>query len=106
SVEVDARSGGRYRYTMVDDDTGERVTTGGVYRLVEFCELLEFTWGHVDGDPEEQPLVIVELEPARHGTRMSFELRGVDGVEGDGSYYDGWVSALNSLEGYLARASA
>src|SRR5699024_1040594 len=33
-VKVDVRVGGHYRYTMVNDDTGERVVTGGVYKEV------------------------------------------------------------------------
>jgi len=29
-VEIDARPGGRYTYTMVNDATGEQVVTAGV----------------------------------------------------------------------------
>jgi uncharacterized protein YndB with AHSA1/START domain len=111
SVEIDARVGGRYTYTMVPDapaddsggDTaqGEGIVTGGVYRTVEPYDRLEFTWGFPDDEAEENPVVTITLEPVAGGTRMTFQLLGVAGVEGDGSYYDGWEQALDSLENYL-----
>ncbi|MET0694966.1 MAG: SRPBCC domain-containing protein [Propionibacteriaceae bacterium] len=97
SVEIDARVGGRYTYTMVDDTTGQRVVTGGVYREVEPYERLAFTWGEPDGDPDDSPLITISLEQLDEGTRMTFDLRGIDGTRGDGSFYDGWESALDSL---------
>lgn len=42
-VEVDVRVDGQYIYTMVNDDTGERVVTGGVYKEVTPYERLVFT---------------------------------------------------------------
>ena len=57
-VAVDPQVGGRYTYTMVNEATGDRVVTAGIYRA---------------------------LVPA-----------------GDGFFYDGWDSALDSLGDYLA----
>ncbi len=101
SVEIDARVGGRYRYTMVNDHTGDSVVTGGVYREVEPFERLVFTWGYPDGDPDDSPIVTVTLEPVGEGTRMTFDLRGVEGAAGDSYYYDGWDEALDCLEEYI-----
>ena len=104
SVEIDARVNGRYTYTMVNDETGERVVTGGRYREVVPVERLVFTWGDPDGDPDDTPVVTVTLEPDGDRTRMTFDLRGVDGSKGDGFFYDGWEEALDSLDDYLGRA--
>ncbi|MDQ1607858.1 MAG: hypothetical protein QOE16_590 [Microbacteriaceae bacterium] len=101
SVDVDARIGGTYTYTMVNNATGEKVITGGVYLEVEPFKRLVFTWGFPGADPDDTPVIVVTLEPAGDGTRMTFDLRGVAGSEGDGSFYDGWVGALDSLEDYL-----
>src|SRR5699024_4909483 len=62
-VKVDARVGGHYRYTMVNDDTGERVVTGGVYKEVAPYERLVFTWGEPGADPKKTPVVTITLEP-------------------------------------------
>ena len=100
-VEIDARVGGRYTYTMVNDASGDRVVTGGVYREVVPFKRLVFTWGDPDGDPDDTPVVTVTLEPEGELTRMTFDLRGVEGTKGDGSFYDGWHEVLDSLGEYL-----
>lgn len=104
SVGMDVQLGGSYTYAMVNDETGERVVTGGVYREVAPFERLAFTWGEPDGDPDETPLVTVSLEPVDEGTRMTFELRGVDGSKGDGFFYDGWDEVLTSLGDHMGTA--
>lgn len=101
SVAIDARVGGRYAYTMVDDATGDRYPTGGVYLEVQPFERLRFTWGEPDADPSEAPIVTVTLEPNGNRTRMTFDLRGVEGRPGDGFVHDGWDSALDVLGDYL-----
>ncbi len=105
SVEIDPRIGGAYRYTMVDDATGEQVVTGGVYRAVDRPERLAFTWGDPEGDPADSPLVTVTIQPAGDMTRVGLDLRGVDGTKGDGSFYDGWESALDSLAEHLGQTA-
>lgn len=102
SVEIDAQVGGSYRYAMVNDKTGERVVTGGTYLEVVPFKRLTFTWGDPDGDPDETPVVTVSLEPVDSGTRMTFDLRGVDGSAGDGFFYDGWDHVLDSLTQYCS----
>ncbi|MGO1383229.1 MAG: SRPBCC family protein [Arachnia sp.] len=97
SIAMDVRPGGRYVYTMINDETGEEMITGGVYRELTPFARLEFTWGEPDGDPDETPVVTVILEPVDDSTLMTFELRGVDGHKGDGFFYDGWDEVLTSL---------
>ncbi|MGY4645797.1 SRPBCC family protein [Cellulomonas sp. URHB0016] len=99
SVAVDLRPGGEYRYTMVaPDDTA--YPTGGVYREVVEPERLVFTWG--DPGDDEAPVATVTLDDLGDRTRMTFRLDGVPGAPGDGSYYDGWVSALEVLAEHVA----
>lgn len=101
SVEIDARVGGSYTYTMVNDASGETVITGGVYREVVPFKRLVFTWGYPNGEPDDTPVVTVTLEPVGERTRMTFDLRGVEGTRGDGYFYDGWEGVLDSLGEHL-----
>jgi len=101
SVQVDLQVGGRYAYTMVNDETGEAYPTGGVYREVVPHERLVFTWGEPGADPDDSPIATVTIEPLGELTRMTFQLQGVEGTVGDGSFYDGWVSALDVLVEHL-----
>jgi len=100
SVSIDARVGGEYRYTMVHDLSGEQYPTGGVYLEVVENKRLVFTWG-TPGDAEA-PVVTITIEDLGELTRMTFDLRGVDGVSGDDSYFDGWESALDNFAAQLA----
>ncbi|MET1015555.1 MAG: SRPBCC domain-containing protein [Leifsonia flava] len=100
SVEIDARVGGSFRYTMVAPDGTEYPTYGEYLEVVE-PERLVFTWGDPAQPDEPQPVITVEL--AEHGddgrqTEMTFTVRGVDGQPGDDYIYDGWVSAFDVLD--------
>lgn len=100
SIEIDARPGGRYRYTMIAAD-GTEYPTGGVYREITPPERLVLTWGSPDEPDDSASVITVEL--AVHGddgdeTRMTFHLQGIDGVPGDDNVYDGWASAFDMLD--------
>ena len=103
SVSIDARVGGVYSYTMVDDATGEEYVTVGDYREVVPLEKLVFTWGNADDASNDRPLITVTIEPYGELTRMTFDIRGVDGMRGDDFFFDGWESALDSLVGFLGQ---
>lgn len=105
SVEIDARVGGRYTYTMVMDTTGQQYVTAGVYREVVPAERLVFTWGRPEDDPDDCPLITVGIEPAGELTRMTFDLRGVDASTGDEDIHDGWDQALDVLSEYLGQTA-
>jgi uncharacterized protein YndB with AHSA1/START domain len=102
SVAIDATVGGRYAYTMVDD-AGQEYPTGGRYREVEPVTRLVFTWG--EPAVEDSPVVTVTIEPAGELTRMTFDLRGVDGVSGDASFFDGWESAFDELAEHVGQTA-
>lgn len=106
SVSVDLRVGGRYHYTMVNQDTGEKYPTGGEYLEVTPVERLVFTWGEPDAPVEGSPVVTLTLSTAgsdetTQQTEMLFHLRGIEGRPGDGYVYDGWDEALTSLRHHL-----
>lgn len=104
TVDIDARVGGKYAYTMVNDATGEQYPTGGVYREIDPYERLAFTWGEPDSDPDDTPLITVTLAPEGDRTAMTFDFRGADGAPGDDDIYDGWAQALDLLPDSLRRA--
>lgn len=106
SVRIDARTGGSYEYTMINDTTGETYPTVGEYREVIPLEKLVFTWGSPTDSAEERPVITVSIEPvdtdtSAQRTRMTFDLRGYDAHPGDANVYDGWDSALGLLSEHL-----
>lgn len=105
SVTLDLKPGGRYAYTMVHDANGEEHPTGGVYREIVPGEKLVFTWGNPDDDPDDAPLVTVDIRSLGELSRVSLDIRGVDGMVGDGSYHDGWESALDELAQHLGQTA-
>jgi uncharacterized protein YndB with AHSA1/START domain len=101
-VTIDARVGGRYAYTMINDETGESYPTGGVYLEVDPFERLAFTWGSPDAEPEAAPKITVSLDPEGERTRMTFVLTAEGAVDGD--IRDGWESALDVLADHVQRS--
>lgn len=97
TISFDVREGGRYRYTMVNIETGEEYPTGGVFLEVEPFERLAFTWGYPDAPVEDSPVVTLTL--IEHGdlTEMIFHLRGFAGHPGDQYVYDGWSDTLDNI---------
>jgi uncharacterized protein YndB with AHSA1/START domain len=100
-VSVDLRVGGEYSYTMIDPATGDGITSGGVYRELSENQKLLFTWGNPADPANDSPVVAVTIESLGELTRMTFDLRGVEGFSGDGFFFDGWESALDSLATHL-----
>ncbi len=105
TVAIDARAGGKYRYTMVNDATGERYPTGGVYLELSAYTRLQFTWGDPEAAPEDAMLITITLEARGNQTEMTFDLRGPIGTV-DYSIHDGWDSALDVLEEFIGSAAA
>lgn len=104
SLSFDVRVGGHYRYTMTNEQTGEKFPTGGTFLEIEPVHRLVFTWG----DPETPAgtAAVITLTFAEHdgGTELVFHLRGYDGTPGDGFVYDGWDEALTNLDHHLTGA--
>ncbi|MBV7504437.1 SRPBCC domain-containing protein [Bacillus sp. sid0103] len=105
TISFDVREGGRYRYTMVNIETGEEYPTGGVFLDVVPFERLVFTWGYPDDPIENSPVVTLTLTAHGDRTEMIFHLRskpedwlrGFAGHPGDQYVYDGWSDALDKI---------
>ncbi|GAB2549012.1 SRPBCC family protein [Leucobacter ruminantium] len=102
SVSYDVRVGGRYRYTMTNDETGEKFPTGGEFIEVEPFDRLVFTWGEPDAPVDGAPVIALTLIPRGERTELVFHLRGLEGKPGDGFVYDGWDEALTNFGRHLA----
>ncbi|WP_127794856.1 SRPBCC domain-containing protein [Agromyces sp. LHK192] len=99
SVDVDAREGGRYDYTMVDPE-GREYPTAGEYREVSPPERLVFTWGS-PGESDAPVITVTLRDLDGERTEMLFHVLGVDAQPGDDDVHDGWSSAFDMLEGHL-----
>lgn len=102
SISFDVREGGRYRYTLIAEETGETYPTGGVFLEVVPPERLVFTWGNPDDPVDVAPVVTITLTDRDGRTELVFSLRGIAGHPGDGNVYDGWDQALDSLASAVA----
>ena len=102
SVAFDVRVGGEYRYTITNDETGEKFPTGGRYLEVEPFDRLVFTWGEPGAPVEGTPLITLTFTEQGDATELLFHLRGYAGKPGDGFVYDGWDEALVNFGKHLA----
>jgi uncharacterized protein YndB with AHSA1/START domain len=102
TVSLDVRVGGRYRYTMTNDETGEEFPTGGEYLEVEPIDRLVFTWGEPDAPADAAPVITLAFAERGAQTELLFHLRGHEGNPGDGFIYDGWDEALTNSGRFLA----
>jgi uncharacterized protein YndB with AHSA1/START domain len=106
SIEYDVREGGTYRYTMVNDSSGEKFPTGGTYIELVRPERLVFTWGKPGEPVDTAPLITITLDEegeSGDSTKMTFRLQGFDGQPGDGFVHDGWTGAFVNLNTHVTR---
>lgn len=102
TISVDLRVGGKYAYTMVNNESGERYPTGGEYIELDAPHRLVMSWGNPNDSLEEAMRIAIDLERIGDRTRMTFTLQGAEGAPGDGYIYDGWDQALASLGRWVA----
>lgn len=105
SVSFDVREGGRYRYTMTNDETGQTYPTGGTFLEVRPKDRLVFTWGSPDDPVESAPVITLGFTDLGDRTELVFHLRGIAGAPGDANVYDGWDEALTNLGRHLTGES-
>jgi uncharacterized protein YndB with AHSA1/START domain len=104
SMTIDARVGGSFAYTMVDDVTGTEYPSVGEYREVAENARLVFTWSDLD-EVDDPALVTVTIEDLGGLTRLTFLYQGMDGMPGDDDLYDGWESVIDQLAAHLGQTA-
>lgn len=108
SVSFDVQVGGRYRYTMTNDETGEVFPTGGEFLEVTPQDRFVFTWGEPDTPVDIAPVITLTFTPLdpidsaeTQRTELVLHLAGIAGQPGDGFVHDGWAEALGNLSAHL-----
>jgi uncharacterized protein YndB with AHSA1/START domain len=103
SVEIDARTGGRYRFIMRSPD-GETHDVSGVFREVVPNQKLVFTWAW-KSTPERESLVTITLKPDGDGTLLTLTHEQFFDESARDRHQHGWTGSLDKLDRYLAAAS-
>ena len=102
---TDAWVGGKFRWVLSTTE-GERMTAEGVYREVRPDEKLVLTWAgtHDPSEDNAESLVTVEFrdeDAATTGLHLTHE--NLPSEESRDNHTEGWNSALDKLERFLAR---
>jgi len=98
SAALDVRPGGEYKISFENAD-GAGHTFSGVYKEVDPCRELAFTW-EWENEPGVESFVTVLLTPEGDRTRMYFEHARV-GFGSAHNYAEGWTSTFGKLERML-----
>ena len=97
-ANIDARVGGRFRVSFVDD--GEYHEVGGVYREVVPNARLVFSWAW-HSTPERESQVTVSLKPDGDGTLLTLHHEQLFDQAARDGHERGWIGSLDQLENYL-----
>jgi uncharacterized protein YndB with AHSA1/START domain len=100
-ADLDARSGGRYRISFTDAQSGEYHEVGGVYREVVPNERLQFTWAW-HSTPERESLVTISFKPDTVGTLMTFCHEQFADEAARDNHEKGWSKFFDVLETFVA----
>ncbi|MBJ8344151.1 SRPBCC domain-containing protein [Antrihabitans sp. YC2-6] len=103
TIETDPRPGGKYRATMVSDESGAEYGTSGTYREIVEPERLVFTWGDptADGSTERESVVTVTFDQTGDKTTMTFHLVAPGPLAEEDGAEDGWGQSLDRLVGFV-----
>jgi uncharacterized protein YndB with AHSA1/START domain/predicted enzyme related to lactoylglutathione lyase len=102
-ANVDFRTGGRYRFTMIGED-GADWFVGGVYREIVAPERIVCTWAWEEDDPALERETVLTLEFFERGDRTELVLTHAnlrDDVQRD-RHEGGWSVILDQLGTLLA----
>lgn len=101
TISQELRVGGRWRWTMVNDEDGTHYPTVAEFREIVEPERLVFTWG----DEAAQPAVVtVTLAEHDGGTRLTLHLAApAEMVTDESGVESGWNECLDNLAAFLAR---
>ncbi len=98
-LAFDARTNGRYRIRMHDDD-GETHTVGGRFQTVEPRQRLVMSWAWEGGDAHEST-VTVTFTSVGDQAELRIVHAGLPGDESIREHGEGWQGCLAKLEAAL-----
>lgn len=95
-VEVDLRIGGSYHIEMKPPE-GEIIKLGGVYKVVDRPNALEYTWQWDEPDAVET-LVKIRFNPSGDNTEVLVEQGEFAGPESKEGHEQGWFASFDRLQ--------
>lgn len=97
-VQMDVRSGGSYRITMLKPD-GERMVARGTYREVRPPERLSMTWRWEEDDPadEHESLLTLEFNDLGNETELVLTHDQFVSAESRDRHEHGWTIIVDQL---------
>ena len=104
ACELDARTGGNYRFCMRAADGSEH-RAQGIFREVTEPERIVFTgaWTDADGKPTSAVMITtVTFEEQAGKTKLTLRQAGLESVTARDSHRGGWSSSLERLAEHLA----
>jgi uncharacterized protein YndB with AHSA1/START domain len=103
NVEICARDGERYRFTMQPPE-GATFHITGEFRKVEPPQRLVYTFEYEEPDPDDrETLVTLSFVDVDEGTRLALD-QGPFRTEARRALHEtGWAETLDGLERFLAR---
>ena len=105
-VELDVHEGGTWS-TVMRSPEGNEYHVAGVYKEIEPPSRLVFTWAWVEnGKRGHESTVTVEFEEQGDKTLMRFHQGAFADAEQAAKHDHGWRSTWESLDAYLAGATA
>jgi uncharacterized protein YndB with AHSA1/START domain len=98
-AEIDARVGGRFRFSFATDN--EHYEVGGVYREVVPNARLVFSWAW-HSTPERESVVTVTLKADGDGTLLTLHHAQFFDEAARAGHERGWLTGLERMEKLLA----
>jgi uncharacterized protein YndB with AHSA1/START domain len=97
---LEPKVGGRYRIVM-QLDSGQTPTVGGVYREIRRPERLVFTWAwegsHPSGTGGHETIVTLTFRDVGGKTEMTMRHEGLANAEERDSHNHGWIGSFDKL---------
>jgi len=97
-AEVEATRDGKYRIGILDHSTGKTHIVAGVFHEVWPFSRLVFTWAwQTPGEPPDETLVTVEIEPVGSQSKLVITHERFPHVVMRDSHEKGWSGCLDKL---------
>lgn len=103
TLDFDPRVGGKYRWTLVNEE-GEEMTVSGEYRELIPGKKVVFTWKWEDDElwaKHGQSVVTVELSDRDGGTELRLSHEQLPSEESRDRHTEGWNVVVDRLEEFF-----